>query len=75
MRKLRPYGIYRPPGEMRPVYAVPAFGGYYLYDVEYGIRLPPRFEVKPEGGVESWHGEPVTWRADDLVDTGETYRP
>ena len=75
MRKLRPYGIYQPPGGPRPVYAVPAYEGYYLYDSEHGARLPPRYEVKPDGRVESWHGEPVSWRADDLVDTGETRAP
>jgi hypothetical protein len=73
LRKLRPNGIYRPPGGLRPVFAVPAHGGYHLYDSEYGFRLPPRFEVKPDGRVESWHGEPVRWGADDLVDTGKTF--
>ena len=74
LRKLRPYGIYRPPGDLRPVYAVPAINGYYhLYDSGYGARLPPRFEVKPGGRVESWHGEPVSWSADELADTGKTF--
>ena len=72
MRKLRPYGIYKLPGELRPLYAVPSYDGYHLYDWEYGTRLPPRFEVKPDGRVESWHGEPVAWHAADLIDTGET---
>ena len=75
MRELRPYGIYRPPGGLRPVYAVPAYGGYYLYDSEYGDKLSPRFEVKPDGRVESWHGEPVRWRADEMEDTGKSFNP
>ena len=74
MRRLRPYGIYRPPGSLRPVYAIPGpDGDFYLYDAEYGPRLPPRFEVKPDGAIETWHGEPVLWRADEMVDTGDTF--
>ena len=75
LRKLRPNGVYQPPGGLRPVVAVPAYDGYYLYDSEHGTRLPPRFEVKADGRVESWHGEPVPWLAEDLVDTGETVSP
>ena len=75
LRELRTYGIYQPPEGLRLVYAVPADEGYYLYDREYGERLPPRFDVKPDGRIESWHGDPVGWSADELGDTGETFNP
>lgn len=73
MRRLRDYGIYQPPGELRRVYAVPVEGGYHLYDSTYSAKLPPRFEVKPDGSVVDWNGALILWGADDLVDTGETF--
>ena len=75
MRELRHYGVYLPPGGLRPVYALRDGGVYRLYDSEYGGRLPPRFIVRPEGAVTNWHGEPANWSVEELADTGETYEP
>ena len=44
MRQLRAYGIYKLPGISRPVFALPADGGYFLYD-------SLREFLKPENGV------------------------
>jgi hypothetical protein len=57
MRQIRNYGIYQPPGNLRPVYAVRADGVYYLYDSEYEAALSPRFRVEPGGDITNWHGE------------------
>lgn len=73
MRPLRDYGIYVPPGGLRPVFVVRAEGVYHLYDVAYGPALPPRFTVRPDGAITDWHGERVDWAAEDLRDAGETY--
>ena len=75
MRQLRAYGIYKLPGVSRPVFAVPADGGYLLYDSLRGQDLPPRFEVKPDGRVTNWHGDELELTAEQLEDTGETYGP
>jgi hypothetical protein len=72
MRQLRNYGVYQPPGDLKPVLAVRAGVIYYLYDKAHGAALPPRFRVEPDGSVTNWHGERVGWTAADLVDTGET---
>jgi hypothetical protein len=72
MRQLRNGGVYQPPGDLRPVFAVRAGGVYYLYDRVYGAALRPRFRVEPDGGVTDWHGDRASWTAEDLVDTGET---
>jgi hypothetical protein len=71
MRQLRNVGIYRPPGGLRPVYAVYADGVWYLYDSEHGAILPPRFTVHSDGTVTNWHGERVGWTAEAFIDTGE----
>ncbi len=73
MLTLRPFGIYLLPGDSRAVYALPVLDGYYLYDSEYAATLPPRYEVKPDGSIESWGGDKTRWRADDLADTGMTF--
>jgi hypothetical protein len=72
MWQLRNYGVYQPPGGLRPVLAVRAGSVYYLYDKTFGPALPPRFRVEPGGSITNWHGDPVDWTAEDLVDTGET---
>lgn len=72
MRQLRNFGVYQPPGGLRPVVAVRAGAVYYLYDKVYGPALSPRFRVEPDGGVTNWHGDHLTWAVADLVDTGET---
>ncbi|MDQ3742886.1 MAG: hypothetical protein M3444_00600 [Acidobacteriota bacterium] len=75
MRQLRAYGIYNLPGVKRPVFAVPAEGGYLLYDSLLGEALPPRFEVKPDGRVTNWHGDEMSVRVEEFQDTGQTYMP
>lgn len=75
MRQLRAYGIYKLPGVSRPVFALPAGGGYFLYDSPRGQVLPPRFEVSPDGRVTNWHGEELEMTVEELEDTGETYSP
>ena len=75
MRQLRAYGIYKLPGVKRPVFAVPADGGYLLYDSLLGEDLPPRFEVKPDGRVTNWHGDEMSVRVEEFQDTGQTYMP
>ena len=72
MRQLRNYGVYQPPGTLRPVFAVRAGVIYYLYDKTHGPALSPRFRVEPDGSIINWHGERVGWTSADLVDTGET---
>jgi hypothetical protein len=72
MRQLRNYGIYQPPGGLRPIMAVRAGNVYYLYDKTVGDALSPRFRVEPDGSVTNWHGERVGWTSADLVDMGET---
>ena len=71
--KLRYFGIYSIPGSTHLVYPVPVLGTFYLYDSVHGAGLSPRFKVKNDGSVEGWFGEPVSWRVEDMVDTGETY--
>jgi hypothetical protein len=73
MRRLRAYGIYKLPGVSRPVYVVPAGGGYLLYDSLLGEELPPRFEITPEGRVTNWHGDRMEVSVEEFEDTGETY--
>lgn len=75
VRQLMAYGIYKLPGVSRPVFALPADGGYFLYDSLCGQHLPPRFEVKPEGRVTNWHGDDLELTVEQLEDTGETRSP
>jgi hypothetical protein len=75
MRRLRTYGIYKLPGVSRPVFAVPAEGGYLLYDSLLGEDLPPRFKVEPDGRVTNWHGDRMEVSLEEFEDTGETYTP
>ena len=74
MRRLRGYGIYKTPGPVRQVYAVPAGeGAYLLFDRKLGTAIPPRFEVLTDGSVRDWHGDMTRWTVEDLVDTGESF--
>ena len=75
MRRLRAYGIYKLPGVSRPVFVVPAGGGYLLYDSLLGEEMPSRFEVTPEGRVTNWHGDRIEVSVEEFEDTGETYAP
>jgi hypothetical protein len=75
MRQLRAYGIYKLPGNVRPVFALPSDGGYFLYDSLRGRDLPPRFEVKSDGRITNWHGERLELTAEQLEDTGRMYSP
>ena len=71
--RLRNYGIYRLPNELRPVFAhTPNDTEFYLYDCRMGRRLPPRFIVQPDGKLINWFGDFPVWTVADLVDTGET---
>ena len=72
MQQLRYYGVYQPPGDLKPVLAVRAGTVYYLYDKVHGAALPPRFRVESDGSVINWHGDSVGWNTADLIDTGET---
>lgn len=75
MRRLTNYGIYRLPGVGRELVALrDRGGGFLLYDDEYDMRLPPRFEVRADGRIVNWHGEVTKWMAEDLIDTGRTGR-
>jgi hypothetical protein len=73
MRQLRPYGIYKLPGALRPVYPVPAGGKVYLYDFKFGSGVPPRFVVEDDGRIVNWHGESMPFNVNDLIDTGESF--
>lgn len=73
MRRLREYGIYRLPGAMRPIYSIPTSGKFYLYDVEFGSNVPPRFVVEEDGCLVNWHGDQMRPTVEDLIDTGKTY--
>jgi hypothetical protein len=75
MRHLRLYGIYTLPGVLRPVYPIPAGGKFYLYDVKYGSSVPPRFVIEEDGRIVNWHGEQTSLTANDLIDTGESFKP
>ena len=73
MWQLRNYGVYQPPGGLKPVIAVRAGAVYYLYDKVYGAALPPRFRVELDGSITNWHGDRLTWTVADLADTGVSH--
>lgn len=74
MEQLRDYGIYTLPGAQRSVYLVPSgYNSYFLYDCEFGVRLPPRYRVGDDGHIINWHNDFPVWTVQDLIDTGETY--
>lgn len=71
MKKLEGNRVYSLRGVERPVYAVRVGGGeYFLYDCEFGVRLPPRFKVLADGRIKDWHDDVSRWTVDDLIDTG-----
>ncbi len=75
MKQLRDYGIYNLPGIKRELYLVPSGKQtYFLYDCEFGSRLPPRFSVANNGCLINWFKDSTLWTVDDLIDTGETYK-
>lgn len=73
MQHLRNYGIYKIPGIERRVFLVSCgVDEYFLYDCEFGGRLPPRFRIAANGEISNWFGDFPVWTVDDLIDTGET---
>jgi hypothetical protein len=74
MKQLRDYGMYNLPGSLRALYLVPnGEDTYFLYDGEFGSRLPPRFRVTGDGHIINWFDDFPVWTIADLTDTGETY--
>lgn len=73
MMQLRNKGIYRLPGQQRKIFAL-AFGEgeFRLYDCEFGMSLPPRFNITKEKNITNWFGVMPVFTVDDLIDTGET---
>ena len=75
MTQLRNFGIYHLPGIERGLYVVPVGRNtYFLYDSEYGTRLPPRFEVADNGHIINWFDDFPVWTVDDLIDSGKNYQ-
>ena len=75
MRKLREYGVYTLPGIERSLYLVTASGNtYFLYDCEFGARLPPRFQIAENGNLINWFNDFPVWTVDDLLETTDTYQ-
>lgn len=74
MKQLRNYGIYRISGLQRSLYLVPnGVDTYFLYDCEFGSRIPPRFQIAACGRITNWFEDFPVWTVNDLIDTGETY--
>jgi hypothetical protein len=74
MKHLRDYGIYNIPGIERSLVLVPCGQNtYFLYDSEFGLRLPPRFHIAASGYINNWFEDFPVWTVNDLIDTGETY--
>lgn len=74
MKQLRDYGIYNLPGAIRGLYLVQdEEDTYFLYDCQFGSRLPPRFRIASNGHIINWFDDFPVWNVDDLIDTGETY--
>jgi hypothetical protein len=73
MKELRERGLYRLPDGAEFV-ASPAArgGGYALYDPQvwkrYGL---PDYQIDATGRLNKM-GESTRWRAEDLIDTGQT---
>jgi hypothetical protein len=75
MKPLRQYGIYKIPGIERSLFLVSCgLNIYFLYDIEFGAQLPPRFHIAANGHINNWFEDFPVWTVDDLIDTGETYK-
>ena len=75
MIQLRHRGVYKLPGEQRKVIAFDVGqSSYYLYDYEFGTRLPPRFKIDADGRLINWFQDFPIWAIEDLIDTEETYQ-
>ena len=73
MTQLRDFGIYYLPGSRRSLYLVPSGEKtYYLYDCEWGSRIPPRFQIAANGHIVNWFNDFPVWSVDDLIDSGKT---
>jgi len=75
MSRLRHKGVYKLPHGQREVFAVKVGGEeYFLYDADYGFRIPPRYKVNPDRRLTNWFDDFPVWKVEDLTDTGETYQ-
>lgn len=74
MAQTRNRRVYKLPGEQRKLFALALEKNeFYLYDFEFGARLPPRYIVSSNGVLTNWFDEFPVWTIEDLVDTGEEY--
>ena len=73
MRQLRELGIYRTPDGGEHVAVAGLFGFYLLYGAAAFSTGFPAYVVEPSGRIVS-AARPTAWRAEDLLDTGRTYR-
>jgi hypothetical protein len=76
LTSIREGGVYVLPDGARLIATAGNRGGYFLYAQPvwdaFGGWGPAEYDVTPEGPILTCGGRRTPWRADDLVDTGET---